>query len=79
MIGEDNVIAFRFTLRGRHTGPFAGIPPTGRMVALTGIDFIRISGGQLAELWSSQDTLSWALQLGIVEWAVRQASTETER
>lgn len=76
MICEGNTVAFRFTLRGTHTGPFAGIPATGKTLTLTGMDFIRVADGRIAELWSSQDTLSWALQLGIVGWTKPQSSSE---
>lgn len=74
MICEGDIVAFRFTLRGTHTGgPFAGIPPSSKTLTLTGMDFIRVADGRIAELWSSQDTLSWALQLGIVGWAQQPA------
>ncbi len=65
MIGEDDTVAFRFVLRGAHRGTFAGFPPTGREAILAGMDFMRIAGGKMVELWSSQDTLSWAQQLGM--------------
>ena len=69
MIGEGDIVAFRFVLRGTHQGTFAGLPPTGKLDTLTGMDFIRIADGKMVELWSSQDTLSWAIQLGLkVQW-----------
>ena len=64
MIGEGELVAFRFTLRGTHLGMFAGFPPTGKENILTGVDFIRIVEGKMVELWSVQDTLSWVQQLG---------------
>ena len=64
MIGEGDLVAFQFTLRGTHLGPFAGFPPTGKEDVLTGVDFVRLVGGKIVELWSVQDTLSWAQQLG---------------
>lgn len=64
MIGEGDIVAFRFVLHATHLGQFASFPPTGREVVLTGMDFVRISNGRLAELWSSQDTLGWVQQLG---------------
>jgi steroid delta-isomerase-like uncharacterized protein len=64
LIGEGDIVAFRFVLRGTHLGPFAGFPPTGKEDSLTGADFVRIAGGKIVELWSSQDTFSWAQQLG---------------
>ena len=64
MIGEGDLVAFRFVLRGTHQGHFAGFAPTGKEVMLTGMDFIRIADGKMVELWSCQETLGWVLQLG---------------
>jgi predicted ester cyclase len=64
MIGEEDTVAFRFVLRGTHLGMFAGFPPTGKEVVLTGADFVRIADGKMVELWSVQETLSWAQQFG---------------
>ena len=64
MIAEGDTVAFRFTLRGTHQGTFAGFSPTGKQVTLIGVDFIRIAAGKIVELWSIQDTFSWAEQLG---------------
>ena len=64
MIGEADTVAIRFVLRGTHQGTFAGFVPTGKEAILTGVDFIRITEGMMVELWSSQETLSWVLQLG---------------
>mgnify|MGYP001277197965 CR=1 FL=1 len=65
MIGEGDTVAFRFVLRGTHLGTFAGFPPTGKENVLTGADFVRIADGKIVELWSIQETLSWAQQLGL--------------
>jgi steroid delta-isomerase-like uncharacterized protein len=64
MIGEGDMVAFRFVMRGTHLGMFAGFPPTGKEDVLTGVDFIRLADGKMVELWSTQETLSWAQQLG---------------
>jgi len=64
MIGESDIVAFRFVLRGTHLGTFAGFPPTGKEAVLTGEDFVRIASGKTVELWSIQETLSWAQRLG---------------
>ncbi len=65
MIAEGDIVAFRFVLRGVHQGMFAGFPPTGKEVVLTGADFTRIADGKMVELWSCQETLTWARQLGM--------------
>jgi steroid delta-isomerase-like uncharacterized protein len=64
IIGEGDLIAFRFVLRGTHSGTFAGFPPTGKEAVLTGVDFIRIADGKMVEMWSTQDTFYWAQQIG---------------
>ena len=68
VIAEGEFVAFRWTLRGTRRGPFAGVAPTGRAIALTGMDLVRVAGGRMAELWSSQDTLGLLLALGAVAW-----------
>jgi steroid delta-isomerase-like uncharacterized protein len=66
MIAEGDIVAFRFVGRGTHNGmaPFAGLPPTGKQITVTGMDFIRVADGKLVELWSNQDTLGLLRQLG---------------
>ena len=65
MISEGDTVAFRFELRGTHLGPFGPFAPTGKQVVLTGMDFLRIADSKIVEVWSSQDTLAWAEQLGL--------------
>lgn len=64
MISEGDTVAFRFDLRGTHLGLFGSFAPTGKPVVLTGMDFLCIADGKIVEVWSSQDTLAWARQLG---------------
>ncbi len=64
VVSEGDIVAFRFTMRGTQRGPFGAIPPTGKPVTLTGMDFVRIADGKFAELWSNQDTLGLLRQLG---------------
>jgi len=65
IISEGDTVAFRFELQGTHLGIFAGLPATGKIMTMTGMDFIRIANGKLAELWSNQDTLGLLQQLGL--------------
>jgi predicted ester cyclase len=66
VVAEGDLVAIRWTMRGTHQGPFAGVGPTSREVVLTGMDFVRIRDGKFAELWSNQDTLGLLLALGAV-------------
>jgi steroid delta-isomerase-like uncharacterized protein len=66
MIAEGDKVAVRFTFRGTHTGDFMGMPPSGKQVAVTGIDINRIASGKLAERWANFDTLGMLQQLGVM-------------
>lgn len=48
-------VAVRWRSSGTHTGPFAGVAPSGRTLHLTGIDLFRIEDGKIAEHWSQAD------------------------
>lgn len=75
LIGEGDIVAFRFTIRGTHTGTYGGIPPTGKKIVLTGMDFIRVVDGKIVELWSSQDALGMLRQLGVIRFEIDQGDS----
>lgn len=58
----DKVVAYD-TYRIKHTGEFAGIPPTGKEVTFTGIDIYRIVGGKIVEQWYEMDITGMLQQL----------------
>ncbi len=59
-------VTIRFTMTGRHDGPFMGVPPTGRSIALAGITILRFEGEGCTERWSCADMLGLLVQLGAV-------------
>jgi len=61
--GGDRTWA-RLTGRGTHSGPFMGLPPTGRSFAITVIDICRFSDGKIAEHWGVADQLTLMVQIG---------------
>ncbi len=65
MIAEGDEVACRFTAKGTHTGPFSGLPPTGKAVSMTGIEIFRISDGRIAEIWGEANLLGLMMQLGL--------------
>ncbi len=75
IIGEGNSVAFRFTIEGTHTGTYGGIPPTGKKIVLTGMDFVRIADGKIVELWSNQDALGILRQLGVIRFEIGQSDS----
>jgi steroid delta-isomerase-like uncharacterized protein len=66
MIAEDDKVAWRFTIRATHTGPFRGIPPTGKSITQAGIAITRMRNGQMAENWNETDDLGMLQQLGLI-------------
>jgi steroid delta-isomerase-like uncharacterized protein len=65
MADGDKVVA-RVSYRGTHQGAFRGIPPTGKQIAVTGINIFRIADGKLVEHWGLTDRLAVLQQLGVV-------------
>jgi predicted ester cyclase len=66
LVGEGDVVAETFVLEGTHTGPFQGIPPTGKPVRVTGMTMMRVVNGQIVERWSEADFLGLMQQIGAV-------------
>src|SRR4051812_31296574 len=48
-VAEGDKVAARFTMRGTHTGPFMGIPPSRKVFSATSMAIYRIAGGQIVE------------------------------
>ena len=65
LVAEGDVVVERFTASGTHEAEFMGVPPTGRTVALRGINIFRIADGQIVEAWSRLDDLGILRQLGL--------------
>ena len=60
--GDRVAVATTFT--GTHEGELMGLAPTGRRVAVTGIDLLRIAEGRIAEHRGLTDTVGLMRQLG---------------
>ena len=65
LAAEDKVIT-RYVLRGTHRGEYMGAKPTGKKVAFTGINIVRLEGGKVVESWGNSDQLGWLRQIGVV-------------
>ncbi len=66
VVAAGDRVVHRFTLVGTQTGPFLGLPPTGRPVRATGIALDRVADGKLAERWVVLDAIGLLRQLGAV-------------
>jgi SnoaL-like polyketide cyclase len=51
--------------RHAHSGPFWGIPPTGRRIEIDKKSIFRVAGNRIAERWCMFDELGRLRQLGV--------------
>ena len=66
MITEGDKVAARFTMRGTHQGTFFGVPPTRKKIAVSAMNFYRLSDGQFVEERGQPDLLGLLQQIGAV-------------
>jgi steroid delta-isomerase-like uncharacterized protein len=66
---EGDRVWIRTTMRGTQQGPFMGMPPSGKTIAVTTVNEARIDNGKLAEEWGVTDTLAMWQQLGLMPQA----------
>jgi predicted ester cyclase len=68
-VAEGEKIVTRFTFYGTHEGPFMGIPPTGRRVAVKGVVIDRVLNGKWKDSRILMDNLGLLQQLGALPTA----------
>jgi steroid delta-isomerase-like uncharacterized protein len=66
VIAEEDRIAVRLTARGRHTGEFMGLPPSGREYTISETHIFHLRDGKISEHWRDADMLGLMRQLGAV-------------
>jgi steroid delta-isomerase-like uncharacterized protein len=57
-------VVARITMNGTQQGEFLGIKPTGKKIAVEGIDIVRFDNGKLVEHWGVTDAMTMMQQLG---------------
>ncbi len=67
-VAEGDTIAYRYTMRMKHTGtsPAFPVPPTGKEVTLQGCVVVHVKDGKVIEEWEYSDYLGFLMQLGVV-------------
>jgi len=65
VIADGDRVGLLFRVTATHTGPFFGIPPTGRRIDVHEIAWLRLKDGQLIEGWFMMDELALLKQLGV--------------
>jgi steroid delta-isomerase-like uncharacterized protein len=66
LVGEGDLVVEQFTAGGTQQGEIFGVPPSGRTVALPGINIWRVRDGHIVERWGRLDELGLLRQLGLV-------------
>lgn len=71
ILAEGDIVAFRVTMTGTHTGlltvgPGPQVPPTGRKISVPHMYFVRIVNGKVTDLWHVWNTLLQVQQLGLM-------------
>ena len=64
LIGEGDTVVVRYIYRGTHLGPFAGVEPSGRSIAIPGILIAHLKDGRIQEAISAFDSGELMKQLG---------------
>jgi len=65
LFAAGDKVTCRFVVRGRHDGPFQGLPASGRPFELPGITILRFDAdGRCVERWSQADFLALLQQIG---------------
>ena len=70
LLADGDIVAFRSTMTGTHTGtlsilPGQSLPPTGRRVAVPHMYFLRVVDGKTTDLWHLWNIPMMMQQLGI--------------
>jgi C-1 hydroxylase len=66
VVADDEFVSARMIARATHAQDFAGIPATGREIAVTVMGIVRIADGRIVEHWNVMDELHLLQQLGLV-------------
>ena len=66
VVAEGDTVVVRWTNTATHSGSFIGIPASGRVVTISGIDVHRLRDGRMAEHWHVVEELQMLQQLGVI-------------
>ena len=66
MVAEEDKIGVLTTVSGTHKGEFMGIAPTGKSVAVTHTNILRIADGKFVECWGASTWRGLMEQLGMI-------------
>jgi len=66
LLADGDKVVARVSYSGTQQGAFRGISPTGKQIAVMGINIFRIADSKMVEHWGLSDRISALQQLGVV-------------
>ncbi|MCA9996161.1 MAG: ester cyclase [Anaerolineales bacterium] len=66
VVAEGEFVSVLHTHHATHTGPFMGLPGTGKQVQVEGLELFRLENGRITEFWRKDDNVGLLIQLGIM-------------
>jgi predicted ester cyclase len=63
LISQDDKVVARWAMRVRHASNYEGIPATGRVASLTGVDIFRLADQKIVKQWTDVGHESFLKQL----------------
>jgi predicted ester cyclase len=73
IVADESHVVVRWRVSVDHTGPFAGVPATGRRVTFGGVAIYRMANGRIAETWLHADEMAMLSQIGAMPAPARAA------
>jgi predicted ester cyclase len=71
-VAEGDTVVTWWTMRGTHSGEYAGVQPTHKPIVLHGVNIQRFRDGRIVEKFGGSNSLEALLELGMVQWATGQ-------
>ncbi|HLF28300.1 MAG TPA: ester cyclase [Anaerolineae bacterium] len=65
-VAEGDYVTLLHIHHAVNSGPFNGMPPTGRTVVVPGNELFRLENGKIAEFWRFDADLNLMMQLGAI-------------
>jgi steroid delta-isomerase-like uncharacterized protein len=65
IIAEGDVVAVRYTERGKSAGPFRGQAPTGKPYEIVAMEWFQIRDGRIHRRWGARDSADQFREMGL--------------
>jgi len=67
IIAESDIVAVRYTERGKSVRAFRGAGPTGRSYEITAMEWFELKDNLIHRRWGARDSMAQSRQLGFIE------------